>query len=48
MILSSTDEGHVLLGLPSIDRQIGTGNPSTTIKGSSKVMVMSVVRDGCQ
>ena len=48
MILSSTDEGHVLLGLPSIERQTGTGNPSTTIKGSSKVMVMSVVRDGCQ
>ena len=45
MILSSTDEGHVLLGLPSIERQTGTGNPSTTIKGSSKVMVMSVVRD---
>ena len=48
MIFSSTDEGHVLLGLPSIERQTGTGNLSTTIPGSSKVMVISVVRDGCQ
>ena len=48
MILSSTDEGHVLLGLPSIERQTSIGNPSTTTPGSSKVIVMSVVRDGCQ